>query len=420
MNQTVSDRSVNGNFFSDKFSNEERRRLDRQLRLPGWNQAALKGSTVLIAGIGGLGTEIAKNLAMAGVGTLHLVDLDTIEHSNLNRQILFMDGDEGSSKAIIAAKMLNKINPHGSYIAHHTSLEELDPIIYQEADLYIAGLDSVTARQEINRRAVHFGKPLVDGGTATYYGHIYTYIPGMNACLNCDPMIEKEQEDLAACTLVGIPRKRSHCLLKGQLYYESQHDKLPDANKREEVTIVMSYANKLVKDYFPNEGIFSVDDVVNMINFHEPAIITINAIIASIQSQDALKLLHHLRNTKLGGLPLKYTIYNGLTSTFYQIDKPKNVKCETCGDRAAPILNMPVPRTSTFDMILHILKSKGYSYDPEFLPIFWRIDKRQIEEIDLETTIQELGMRSFETLMVSSIVIPNHGANTLYLRLILD
>ncbi|MHA2092901.1 MAG: HesA/MoeB/ThiF family protein, partial [Candidatus Kariarchaeaceae archaeon] len=172
------------NFYSGKFSDEEQVRLDRQLRLPGWNQAALKDSIVLLAGIGGLGTEIAKNLAMAGVGTLHLIDMDTIEHSNLNRQILFLDGDEGEPKAVIAARMLKRINPHGTYHAYHTSLEELDPVIYEQADLYIAGLDSVKARQELNRRAVLNAKPLIDGGTSTYHGHIYSYIPKQNACLN--------------------------------------------------------------------------------------------------------------------------------------------------------------------------------------------------------------------------------------------
>ena len=89
---------IGSNFFSNTIAEKELRRLDRQLRLPGWNQETLKKSSVLIAGIGGLGTEIAKNLAMAGVGTIHLVDMDTIEHSNLSRQILFTDADEGEPK----------------------------------------------------------------------------------------------------------------------------------------------------------------------------------------------------------------------------------------------------------------------------------------------------------------------------------
>ena len=117
------------NFFSDAFSAEERKRLDRQLRLPGWNQKALKESTVVIAGIGGLGTEVAKNLAMAGVGTLHLIDLDIIEYSNLNRQILFSDANEGEPKSKVAARTLKQINPYCRYIWHHSNLEDVDPEI---------------------------------------------------------------------------------------------------------------------------------------------------------------------------------------------------------------------------------------------------------------------------------------------------
>ena len=78
------------NFTSENLSNDEKRLFDRQLRLPGWNQAVLKKSTVLIVGVGGLGVEVAKNLAMVGVGHIILVDMDTIEYSNFNRQILFV------------------------------------------------------------------------------------------------------------------------------------------------------------------------------------------------------------------------------------------------------------------------------------------------------------------------------------------
>ncbi len=248
---------IQSNFFDESLTEEERKRFDRQLRLPGWNQKALKDSTVVIAGIGGLGTEIAKNLAMAGVGTLHLIDLDIIEYSNLNRQILFTDADEGEPKSRVAARTLKRINPYCRYIWHHSNLEDVDPEIYVTADLLISGLDSVTARGELNRRAVHYQKPLIDGGTVTYYGHVYTYLPGKNACLQCDPQPERERETLAACTLVGIPRKRSHCLLKGQLYFESKNNRTPDTGVQEEMKIVLNYANNLAKEHFPKENLGS-------------------------------------------------------------------------------------------------------------------------------------------------------------------
>ncbi len=391
------------NFFNEAFSKEERTRLDRQLRLPGWNQKALKESTVVVVGIGGLGTEVAKNLAMAGVGTLHLIDLDIIEYSNLNRQILFSDANEGEPKSKVAARTLKQINPYSRYIWHHSNLEDIDPEIYVSADLLISGLDSVAARGELNRRAVQYKKPLIDGGTVTYYGHVYTYFPGKNACLQCDPQPERERETLAACTLVGIPRKRSHCLLKGQLFFESKHNRPPDTSVKEEMDIVLEYANNLAKEYFPQESLFSIDEAVKMVDQHDPTIITINAVIASLQSQEALKILHHLKGIELGSINLEYAIYNGLIGKFFYFEKPPNKKCTLCGENAAVIEKLKLPRTTTVENILSIIRNKGYTYDLDFLPSFWRMDMKDPEEVKLHLTLGEQGIRNYETFYISGV-----------------
>ncbi|MHA1200742.1 MAG: HesA/MoeB/ThiF family protein [Candidatus Heimdallarchaeaceae archaeon] len=413
MSKNIKDKS---NFFDETFSKEERKRFDRQLRLPGWNQKALKDSTVVIAGVGGLGTEIAKNLAMAGVGKLHLIDLDIIEYSNLNRQILFSDADEGEPKSRVAARTLKRINPYCRYIWHHSNLEDIDPEVYVSADLLISGLDSVTARGELNRRAVHYKKPMIDGGTVTYYGHVYTYLPGQNACLQCDPQTERERETLAACTLVGIPRKRSHCLLKGQLYFESKHNRPPDTGVQAEMKVVLDYANKLTKENFPKETLFSIDEVVKMVDQHDPTIITINAVIASLQSQEALKLLHHVKGIKLGTVNAEYAIYNGLIGKFFYFEKPPNKKCMLCGKDAALIERLKLPRTTTVENILSILKNKGYEYDLDFLPSFWKIDKKDTEEVKLDLTLGEQGIRNYETFYVSG-VLKNKKEVDLYIHI---
>lgn len=413
----MSDKLLNSNFFSDVLPKEERDRLDRQLRLPNWNQAALKNSSVLIVGVGGLGTEIAKNLAMIGVGTLHLVDMDTIEYSNLNRQILFSDGDEGEPKAKIAAKNLQKINPYGHYFWHFTSLEELDPLLYESVDLYIAGLDSVTARRELIRRAVHNKKPLIDGGTATYYGHCYTYLPEQNACLECDPMREPEQESLAACTLVGIPRKRSHCLLKGQLYYESEYHQPPDVHDMKAMKVIVNYANKLLQQYFPTAKPFTLDAAVNLVDQHDPTVITINTVIASLQSQEAVKLLQHLKGTPLGVVNDEYTIYNGLTGKFFYIPKPQNTQCQLCGPSATPFTTIEVPASTTLDTLLKIMLQKGYTFDNDLLPGVYRVDTRDMYVLDSERTLVELQIRNGETLFISGI--EKGSASDLYLKVYL-
>lgn len=391
------------NFFDETFDQEERKRLDRQLRLPGWNQKALKRSTVIIAGVGGLGVEVAKNLAMAGVGKLHLIDLDFVEYSNLNRQILFYDAEEGEPKAKVAARTLKKINPFSEYEWHYSPLENVDPEIYAKCDLIIAGLDSVAARNELMRRAVHFQKPLIDAGTQTYYGHVYTYLPKKNACLQCDPQIEPERETLAACTLVGVPRKRSHCLLKGQLFFESKFNRPPDTTEINEMEMVLDYANKLVKEHFSEDGEFTIDEAVKMVDQHDPTIITINAVVASIQSQEAVKILHHQKGIKLGTMNEDYLIYNGLVGKFYQFKKPPNKNCQLCGAFKPDMIEIKVTPTTTLDMLLPLIKRKGYTFDPEYLPNFWIIDRQNMQEAKKNATLQELNIRNYETLFVTGL-----------------
>ncbi|MBN2152513.1 MAG: ThiF family adenylyltransferase, partial [Candidatus Lokiarchaeota archaeon] len=151
-------------FFNTELTERERDLYNRQFRYDGWNQSILKRARVLVAGVGGLGCEIAKNLAMVGIGHLDLVDLDVIEHSNLNRQMLFVEANVGSAKATVAAEKLRALNPTIAINGHHSSLERLDPAIYKRSDVIVGGLDSVQARLNLNAQAIRFRKPLIDGG----------------------------------------------------------------------------------------------------------------------------------------------------------------------------------------------------------------------------------------------------------------
>ena len=394
------------NFTSKTLSKEEKRRFDRQFRLPGWNQEILKQSSVLIAGIGGLGVEIAKNLAMVGVGHLILVDLDTIEYSNLNRQILFIGAPEGASKAKMAAKKLREMNPFIRIDAYNCPLQDVPPRIYSEVDMYIAGLDSIEARSELNRRAVHNKKYLIDAGTAVYNGHAYVISPFNNACLECDPLTERTQDQLGACTLVGKPRRPAHCILKGQLRFEQKQGRPVNILHPKEVQDVVSYANKLLKEHFPQEAPFSVNQVIQIIDNHEPTVITINCVMASLQSQEAVKILHHLHTAsyenKLGNIQLNYLIYNGLTGKFYEIETPRNPKCEMCGNERTPIFRIKVkPKMLFTGLIEKFAKEKKYPIDSEFPPMIFRIDSSELGEISSEQTISKAGIKDCETVLVT-------------------
>ncbi len=394
------------NFASNNLTQDEKRRFDRQFRLPGWNQELLKDSSVLIAGVGGLGVEVAKNLAMVGVGHLFLVDLDTVEYSNLNRQILFVGAPEGVSKAEYAAKRLHEINPFIKIEAFNSPLQDIPPRVYKEADLYVGGLDSIEARSELNRRAVHFKKPLIDAGTAAYNGHLYVIWPYTNACLECDPLTERAQDQLGACTLVGKPRRPAHCILKGQLQFEKDHGRPVDILVSSEVEVIQRYANKLLAEYFPSASPFSTNQIIQIVDNHEPTVITINAVMASLQSQEAVKILHHLHTTdtkrKLGSLQLNYMIYNGLTGKFYEFEKPINKNCAMCGSTRSPIYRVKVrSHHSLQQVVTHLAKEKSLEIDEEFPPSLFRIDSSNVEEIDWNSSISEARLRNFETLFVT-------------------
>ncbi|MFX0116989.1 MAG: ThiF family adenylyltransferase [Candidatus Hodarchaeota archaeon] len=403
------------NFASEKLSLDEKKFFDRQMRLPGWNQETLKDSTVLIAGIGGLGCEVAKNLAMSGVGTLILVDLDRIEYSNLNRQILFVGASEGEAKAEAAARNLKQINPNAQYIAFPKALELLPPEMFDKVDLVISGLDSISARNHLNRLCVHQGKPMVDAGTLDYNGHMYTIFPGENACLECDPLKEPEIDRLAACTLVGVPRKKIHCLLKGQLYFEQEHNRTPDVYSPEEMKIVIDYANDLVRTHFPSEEIFTYDEAVKIVDRHDATVIVVNAVMAALQSMEAIKILHKLKKKPVGE-PLKnYIIYNGLSGKFYNIEKPPNKKCALCGPDAPPLIEMRFTPHLAVESQLAGLKQHGYDLDPNEVLVIVRLDSLALESIEPESTPVENEFRNGETFLVSGF----RGDKEIYLKVLI-
>ena len=384
-------------FFSEELTEKERTLYDRQFRLEGWSQKIVKQSRVLIAGVGGLGCEIAKNLAMLGVGQLDLVDVDIIENSNLNRQILFAGAKMGEPKAIVAANKLLEINPNIRVKAYHISLERLDPTIYRSTDVIVGGLDSMNARINLNAQCVRFKKPLVDGGVAGYHGHMYTIFPYENACYECDPMVSLESDEMAACTVVGEPRKRIHCVFKANLLFKEKFDADPDPKNIKHVEFIREKANELASkhDFLP---LFSRADVVKIIDRHEPAIITINAVISALQSHETIKILHWLKGNKALGEPIKlYSIFNAMTMKFYSIEKKRNAKCRQCGDQVKRA-NVRIGNSVPCKEIVASLLKMGFKFDPNLEPTLTFMDFNNVREVNLEQTPIQNELRDLELI----------------------
>ncbi|MHA1820540.1 MAG: ThiF family adenylyltransferase [Promethearchaeota archaeon] len=180
---------------------EEREITKRQKLISGWDQQALKDATVFIAGVGALGCEIAKDLTLMGVGKLILCDLDTIETSNLSRQMLFYKGDEGRPKAEVAAERLKKMNPFIEIEYYFKPIQELPLDLYKSCDVIIAALDNIKARMDLNKICLQIKRPMIEGGTVGMEGHVQVILPENTRDLNGD-IIEYGNRDQIVESLV--------------------------------------------------------------------------------------------------------------------------------------------------------------------------------------------------------------------------
>jgi len=161
-------------------------RYARQRLIPGWDQAALATTTAVVVGVGALGNEVAKNLALAGVGRLILCDPDTVAETNLSRTVLFGPSDVGRPKVTVAAERLHELAPgirvetRRADLAAGVGLGEL-----ADAGVVLGCLDSRRARLRLLGRAALVDAALVDGGTYAWGGEIRVRRAAADSCYGC-------------------------------------------------------------------------------------------------------------------------------------------------------------------------------------------------------------------------------------------
>jgi adenylyltransferase/sulfurtransferase len=170
-------------------SEAELERYSRQLVLPEWSGAAqerLKASTVIVIGLGALGSPVAMYLAGAGVGSLGVVDSDVVELSNLHRQPLHFTPDLGLPKASNAVVKLSALNTEILVQDYPVRLEEANAeAIVMGADLVVDCSDSFETRYLVNDACCSQGVPLVEAGVLGFDGLVMSIVPGESACYRC-------------------------------------------------------------------------------------------------------------------------------------------------------------------------------------------------------------------------------------------
>jgi len=160
---------------------EQRSRYERHISLPEIGekgQQKLLESRVVIIGAGGLGSPAALYLAAAGVGTIGVVDMDTVEESNLQRQILHSTETIGKNKVDSAEKTLSALNPDVNVITYNTLLNKDNAIeVIENYDVVVDGTDNLQTRYLINDASVKTGIPVVHGSIFQYEGQITVFDP---------------------------------------------------------------------------------------------------------------------------------------------------------------------------------------------------------------------------------------------------
>ncbi len=231
-----------------------------------WDQTKLSNARALVIGAGALGNELLKNLALLGVGNIVVADLDVIENSNLSRSVLYRAEDCGQNKAEVAAKRTAEIYPNLKIQPWHGNVvHDLGHGIYRWADIILGGLDNREARVSMNLNAARAEKVWIDGAIERLDGVARVFDPATGPCYECT-MSEVDWKMLEA--------KRSCALLSRD---EMDQGKVPTTP-------------------------------------------TTSSVIAGIQVQEAVKLLHGVSSLSGQGFVFDGTNHQSYTVTYTQRD----------------------------------------------------------------------------------------------------
>ncbi|WPK24994.1 hypothetical protein PUMCH_002293 [Australozyma saopauloensis] len=321
---------------------------------------ALKETRVLMIGAGGLGCEILKNLVFTGFRKIDIIDMDTIDVSNLNRQFLFRESDIGKSKAEAAAAFLRRrIKDESLEItSHFCAIQEKDQSFYRQFSVVICGLDNVEARRWINALLVGMVDsalnnliPMVDGGTEGFRGQSRVIIPTVTSCFECSLDMLSPKLTYPVCTIANTPRLPEHCIeWASQLEWPRRFgDRKFDADIPEDVDLMHSIALARAKEF----GIANVTRslTLGVVKNIIPAIASTNAIIAASCCNEVFKLV-----TSCNPVLDNYMMYSGDESIFtYTYAHAKKANCPVCGTEVRAISAL---RWWTLRNLIDVLKTK--------------------------------------------------------------
>ena len=283
-------------------SDFEEDRYSRLKLIPWWDQERLKNATIMVVGAGAIGNELIKNLSLLGIGKILIFDMDSIESTNLTRSVLFRAKDVGRYKAEVAAERAKEINPDVKTKAFVSNIiDDVGLGVFRRVNVVLGGLDNREARLAINQSCYHVNRPWIDGAIEVLNGFARVFVPGQGACYECT-MTETDW--------MLINKRKSCALLTHQQMAEGKIPTTP----------------------------------------------TSSSVIAGIQVQELLKLLHADRD--LPTLAGKGYVFNGLTHDSYVVEYQRKEDCMS-HDIYDSIIEKPWSvRTLTLRELINYVKSE--------------------------------------------------------------
>lgn len=313
------------------------------------NLAALR---VLVVGAGGLGCELLKNLALLGFRQIDVIDMDTIDVTNLNRQFLFGENDVGKAKATVAADFVNKRVPGVKVVAHISAIQDMSDKFYESFNIVICGLDSVEARRWINAKVVGLVddndptsiRPIIDGGTEGLRGQIRVILPTITACYECSLDMIAPQRTYPLCTIAATPRLPEHCIEWALVVgWPQWHSQPFDADRPDHMQEMYERALERAEEHCISGVTLSLTQGV--VKHIIPAIASTNAIIASACCTEAFKLA-----TSVAPPLDNYMTYAGNDGAHaYPFSLDARPDCPVCGGEA---LDIELPQSATLANLL--------------------------------------------------------------------
>jgi len=390
---------------------------------------------VLVIGAGGLGCEILKDLALSGFRNIDVIDMDTIDISNLNRQFLFRQQDVGKPKATVAAEFINKRIPGARVKPHFKKIQDFDEDFYRGFNLVIAGLDSIEARRWINGLLVNMVVmtsdgpdpdtiiPMVDGGTEGFKGQARVILPRLTACFECSLEMFPPQVTFPLCTIAHTPRLPEHCIQWASLIAWGDKEiqrKFPigtkiDTDSPDHMTWLFEAAKKRA-DQHKIQGVtykLTQGVVKNII----PAIASTNAIIAAACCNEAFKIA-----TNSSGSLNNYMMYVGNEGTYtYTFEYEQKEGCAVCGSNVFPyevsgevkLQNVvdDLAENPKFQLRKPSLRSKGKN-------LYIQGILEQTTRPNLDKTLAELGIETGDEIAVTDPALPGDLSLRLRVKLV--